>query len=399
MNHHPTDVDAISLAEHSYFYAGARYSEVNGRTLSHGGMYVEKFAPLEQTRETPVVMFHGGGQTGTNYIGTPDGRRGWLHDFLRAGYTVYVIDQPERGRSGHSHQRIQAGGLAIEDVERTENYLTATSKSRLWPQSRHHAQWPGTGQMGDCTFDQFYASQVEGLSDRTEIEQMISHTGVQLLDQIGPAILLTHSQAGPFGWLLADARPAQVKAIIAVEPNGPPFFDVKYTNANQLGVNLPDLPRDHQSLNRQSANQAKQQHWYEHNLQETARPYGITRVPLTFDPPLAENEVLKFEIQPAPANQEWVTGYLQAQPARQLVQLQGIPIVIMVAQASYHAPYDHLTSAFLKQAGVDNELIYLEQRGLEGNGHMIMLEKNNHQVADLMIDWLQAQEPQMNLQG
>ena len=52
------------------------------------------------TRPFPVVMIHGGGQTGTNFTGTPDGRRGWAHDFLRAGYEVYVVDQPGRARSG-----------------------------------------------------------------------------------------------------------------------------------------------------------------------------------------------------------------------------------------------------------------------------------------------------------
>jgi pimeloyl-ACP methyl ester carboxylesterase len=36
----------------------------------------------------------------------------------------------------------------------------------------------------------------------------------------GPAILLTHSQSGTFGWLVADARPALVKAIVALEPSG-----------------------------------------------------------------------------------------------------------------------------------------------------------------------------------
>src|SRR3989442_9614422 len=36
---------------------------------------------------------------------------------------------------------------------------------------------------------------------------------------------LTHSQSGPHGWEVADAVPALVKAIIAVEPNGPPFYN------------------------------------------------------------------------------------------------------------------------------------------------------------------------------
>jgi len=47
--------------------------------------------------------------------------------------------------------------------------------------------------------------------------------GVALLDRIGPAVLVTHSQARPFGWLIGDARPALVKGIVAMEPQGPPI--------------------------------------------------------------------------------------------------------------------------------------------------------------------------------
>lgn len=361
MNQHPTDAEPITLTEHGYFYVGASYFEADGKTLSQGGMYVEKFVPQEQTKTTPVVMFHGAGQTGANYIGTPDGRRGWVHDFLRAGYSVYVADQPERGRSGHS---LLGGHLVNYDVAHIENYFTAPAKNRLWPQAQLHTQWPGSGQMGDPVFDQFYSSQVDFLSDRSISELLNQQAGAQLLDRIGPAILLTHSQSGPMGWLIADARPSQVKAILALEPNGPPFYDVQFTGGQQ---------------------------WYEHKQQQLARPYGLTRIPLTFDPPLAEKEDLAFALQTEAADKDLVYGYLQASPARQLPHLRDIPIMIMIAEASYHAPCDHLTSAFLTQAGVENNLVYLEQQGFHGNGHMVMLEKNNHQVADFMITWLQTQ--------
>ena len=38
-----------------------------------------------------------------------------------------------------------------------------------------------------------------------------------------PVILLTHSQGGAFGWLVADARPNLVKAIVTLEPAAPPI--------------------------------------------------------------------------------------------------------------------------------------------------------------------------------
>jgi pimeloyl-ACP methyl ester carboxylesterase len=55
---------------------------------------------------------------------------------------------------------------------------------------------------------------VPTVSDDPEI---ISGALVALLEKIGPAILVTHSQSGLFGWL-AGARSPNVKGIVAYEP-------------------------------------------------------------------------------------------------------------------------------------------------------------------------------------
>ena len=47
--------------------------------------------------------------------------------------------------------------------------------------------------------------------------------GAELIDRLGPAVLFTHSAGAPAGWLIAAARPELVRAIVALEPFGPPF--------------------------------------------------------------------------------------------------------------------------------------------------------------------------------
>jgi pimeloyl-ACP methyl ester carboxylesterase len=91
--------------------------------------------------------------------------------------------------------------------------------------------------------------------------------------------------------------------------------------------------------------------------------------------------------QPKADGPEAVRCWLQAEPARLLPNLQGIPILIVVGEASYHAPYDHCTSRFLAQAGVKNDFVRLETVGIHGNGHMMMLEKNNHEIAAFLVSW------------
>ena len=85
-----------------------------------------------------------------------------------------------------------------------------------------------------------------------------------------------------------------------------------------------------------------------------------------------------------------VRCWLQAEPARQLVNLKGIPILMVTAEASYHAPYDHGTSLFLKQAGVEHTFTRLADVGIRGNGHMMMLEKNNLEIAAYFDQWLRS---------
>ena len=53
--------------------------------------------------------------------------------------------------------------------------------------------------------------------------------------------------------------------------------------------------------------------------------------------------------------------------------------------------YDHCTAAYLNQAGVPNTLIRLADVGVRGNGHMMMIEKNNAAIAGVIAQWLDRQ--------
>ena len=78
---------------------------------------------------------------------------------------------------------------------------------------------------------------------------------------------------------------------------------------------------------------------------------------------------------------------MQKAPARQLVNLKGIPAVVIAAEASYHRNYDHCTVKYLNQAGMKVDWMPLDKVGIHGNGHMVMIEKNNLAIAKVIDDW------------
>ncbi|HEY4068746.1 MAG TPA: hypothetical protein VGM74_17720, partial [Burkholderiaceae bacterium] len=173
-----------------------------------------------------------------------------------------------------------------------------------------------------------------------------------------------HSQAGLFGWKVADMRPDLVKALIAIEPNGPPFYDMV-------------LPY-------QNAPVPEGQPWFRYtsNLQ---RPWGLTGLPLTFSPPTDTPPATALQAPEAPG---LVPCYLQAGTPRTLPRLAQVTIGLFTSEASFRTASDHCNASFLRQAGVAVDHIRLADKGVHGNGHMMMLEKNSAAVSGVLADWL-----------
>jgi pimeloyl-ACP methyl ester carboxylesterase len=61
--------------------------------------------------------------------------------------------------------------------------------------------------------------------------------GAELIDRIGPTIILTHSAGGPFGWIVANERPNLVKAVVSFEGATAPLVGF----GGQPGTTLPNL--------------------------------------------------------------------------------------------------------------------------------------------------------------
>jgi hypothetical protein len=73
---------------------------------------------------------------------------------------------------------------------------------------------------------------------------------------------------------------------------------------------------------------------------------------------------------------------------------QKMPVLVRRSGADNHAPYDHCTVKFLRQAGVKLDWIRLAELGIHGNSHVMMLEKNNKEIAAVIAQWLDKAVPE-----
>ena len=374
----------LDVAEWSYMWVNVKRAET-ARSAFVGGqqMYVEYMIPSQVRHPFPIVLVHGGGGQGTDWMGTPDGRPGWFQYLVAEGFKVYVVDRPGHGRSP-LHPDLHGGfpptAAVLENIAGRFTPPSANPAAMPNEYQKHASQWPGPGNVGSPDLDQLVAGQGGSYVVQTQAggagrqggpapaasagagrgnvptaantlppgTPNLQHTvwrqaGADLLDKIGPAIIVTHSAGGPFGLLVAEARPALVKATVIIEGAGSGF----------AGGNR----------------------------------WGMSSIPVTYEPPVADPAVIKTHWVASP--EPGVNGYfLQAEPVHKLPNLRNTKVVFVTADSSFASPGNPGGAAFLKQAGVPAEELRLGSLGIKGNGHMMMVEKNNRQVLQPIIDWM-----------
>ena len=399
---------SLDVAEWSYMWVNVKRAETaRGAFVGGQQMYVEYMVPSVVRHPFPVVLVHGGGGQGTDWMGTPDGRPGWFQYLVQEGFKVYVVDRPGHGRSPihpELHGGFPAQATALEGLAGRFTPPSANPAATPNDYQKNHTQWPGPGNVGSTDLARLTAgmggsfvvqaapaaggrqggptgpaaatapgAQGAGPAGRAggqggrggaaqgppppanavtpgqpPPQPNAQHltwrqAGADLLDRIGPAIIMTHSAGGPFGLLVAEARPSLVKATIIIEGGGTPFA--------------------------------------------AGNRWGISSIPVTYDPPVADPAEIKVRWMPNP--EPGVNGYyLQEEPARKLPNLKNTKVLVATADASFASPGNPGLVAFLKQAGVDAEELRWGGLGIAGNGHAMMMETNSRAVLQPLVDWM-----------
>ena len=169
-------------------------------------MFVQYLLPARRRHDYPIVMIHGGGGQGTDWLQTPDGRDGWVDYFVADGWDVYVVDRPGHGRSqsnsGCRDGAVGKGNSAI--ISRL-----STSDPTVWPGGE---PTPTNAAVIGWTASSATAPYCG--------DELAARTISALLDEIGPAILLAHSAGGGSTFRVPELNPENVVGIIGFEAAG-----------------------------------------------------------------------------------------------------------------------------------------------------------------------------------
>lgn len=325
----------LTIAEQGSFFAGGKviqqqgvYNTNNpmaheGQTLHGDHAYVSYQKPVTPTKY-PLVFLHGAGQSGKTWETTPDGREGFGTIFLRRGFSTYIVDQPRRGRAGNStvSESIQ--------VSPNDQFWFENFRMGIYPDLFEGSQFPNDQE----SLNQFLCQITPntGAYDLDVISSALSTT----LDQIGEAILITHSQGGGPGWQIA-LRNTKVKAVASFEPGTEFVFP-----ADEMPSSIPTPAND-------AANISLSQPI------ELDEFMALTRIPIV---------ILYGDNIPADS-EHWAFNrwYERVQIAKKWAET-------------------------VNKHGGDASVIQLPEKGIYGNSHFMFAERNNLQIADLLEQWL-----------
>ncbi|MBR2594057.1 MAG: alpha/beta fold hydrolase [Firmicutes bacterium] len=222
------DEGVLRISKQGYFSAGGTVTEPlpgeynaaqNWQDAARSGntMHVDHANVFYQIPENdngnPIVFLHGAGQSRMGWMTTPDGREGWSDIFLKAGHSVFLVDQPRRGEAG------QTAEGPVDTLPGDQAWYTHFRIGKIAPDRYENSQFPEGAEAQDQFFRQMTPN--TGEYDQEVIAQAMNEVLKEVYDMTGnKAVLVTHSQGGLVGW---DVSLDYVSAIVAIEPGFAPM--------------------------------------------------------------------------------------------------------------------------------------------------------------------------------
>ncbi len=321
--------EPITLAKMGAFAFGGTVVTFEKSTSLHCDHGYAQFQIPLKPRTFPIVFWHSASTI--TWETTPDGRDGFQSIFLRRGFSTYIIDLPRQGRAA-----LGCKELLYKPRPGLDQYTFASWRFGTWNPPEPPRFFPGVQVPTDnpAWLDQLlrarYSESTGGDANEREPDSVKA-----LLDKIGDSIIVTHSGSGIVGWITVT-KSAKVKAIVSYEP---------------VDFIFPAGRRP--AAVKSAADGAIQEPGIEVSAERFA---ALKRTPI---------QIVYGDF--IPNEPDSVRG-----PERRRISMQ----------------YAKTFVDEINKIGGDAQLLHLPDIGIKGNTHLLMLDLNNVQIADVLSKFI-----------
>lgn len=196
---------------------------------------------------------------------------------------------------------------------------------------------------------------------------------------VGPAIVIAHSAGGPIAWWLAEQLPDLVRAVVGVAPGAP---------ANLV----PVLPEDAEHVAALALDQAAGCPVFSPLDQAVVASPAFVREFWASAPRFPAHAFDRYAATVVPEspivlNERFnIGGKGLALRDRALVAARPILVITGEHDARHPRSVDQALATY-----VNADFIWLPDLGIRDNGHMLMIEDNSDEIAQVLFDWLRGQ--------
>ena len=230
--------------------------------------------------------------------------------------------------------------------------------------------WPGTGRSGYIPLDRLDgATVVEGLG--------------ALIRSLGaPLVLLTHSMSGAYGWRLLELHGDIVDAVVGVAPAPPGNIQKPAPVHAETELEIETEASGRRVRVDKTAPVVVTRDFVERKLVGGSRYFPRDRLADYAASLRAIPPNILLERQNVHGRQVRLSD-----PGK----LAGKRILVITGTADLdHArEVDGAIVTWLNANGAKADFCFLGDRGIVGNGHMLMLEENSDAIAGIILDWLE----------
>jgi pimeloyl-ACP methyl ester carboxylesterase len=234
--------------------------------------------------------------------------------------------------------------------------------------------WPNSGRSGAVPYDALDGNAVcRGI-------------GAVIEAQDAPVILVTHSMSGALGWRVLELYGQRIAKLVAIAPGPPGNIQAQPTviDENETRIEL-------QALELRFTLEKGVPHWSSQPFIEKkivgsggrfARE-GIAATAASMDVLAPRLVWERLNVHGSQLKVERFDNY------------RGKPILVVTGSHDIDHPraLDEATADWARANGAAAEFRYLPDFGIVGNGHMMMMEDNSDEIADLVVGWIEGRPP------